>query len=1163
MLDYASLRAEGIRLLERMNGDQWTDFNTHDPGITILEQLCYALTDLGYRSQYGIPDLLAEGGADPYRSLPPPGEILTVQPVTVDDLRRLVLDVEGVRNAWVEAATADSISLYYLPLRRELRFVSQELGAQPVLVRGLYRVLIESTGTRGDGEVQAEVAARLHRCRGLGSDYADIRVLEAQPIQVEATLELAPVDDPRELFQRIRQRLADEIAPRVRFSSLAELLEAGLTFEEIFEGPRLDHGFLPAAVLSAAPRRTVIHTSDLMHAMMGIPGVRAVSRIRVAKGGAWEEWALGIDADKAARLDPKGLKLTLRRAGKTLAVTPLPLADTADTADTGTTAKVLDAAELARPAGRSRRIGRYTSVQRDLPVLYGVGPAGLPDSVGELRKAQARQLKAYLMLFDQLLANSFAQLANVNKLFTFGSEPQTYFTQALDQAGLGPELRLGEVCTLDEAHKRRLQDAVEVPGGDDALERQNRFLNHLLARFAEPIGDLGLDASLLQRARQKQRLLAEYPRFSSARGCGYDSLHEDAESCLEDRLQLELNLDAQSGEVLVLVENIFFRPMKDDVLSDPQAPSVALLAGAQAPDPYSLQVTVVLPDGAGRFARSEFKQLAEQTLRQHLPAHLTPYVLWLDAAAWTRFLAAHTIWRKLRRDYLAQGLGMKREGAATVRAIELRGARDRLIDVLGIGETYPLADTSVTAKQLTVDYGESATVLIDPSQSDVRYELYEGDTAVMPLRAIDGTGGLIELAGPTIREDHTYRIRAYKRDKPERQLFLLQKATVKIGLRRDLPVTFQGISADAPLVDYGSQVTVKIQQTQSGVSYWLIDPSGAQVSMTRAIGNGSEVSLLSKPLLEDTVLRIEGRREFDASENREPLDTILSATQAIAVRANPAVTAVVSTGATDSSVISDYAGAATLTLTGSQKSVVYSAYARPLLDAEILPTLPAGSGTVLTVPVSATAAVYVPRPARTDSAPTGFTQLAQAAGTDGTLQLTLAPILDDLVVVVQAQKQHAAVLGLRSELQLVQAAVVLVRPSPVPALALTLTPSGDGTSGTLLVAGGEPGVFYRFLRADEAAELGLPAYVQKLDDSTIASGLNLNKGVGQVRISTDLVVARDQALGETAPDLSRLVPLPPSVTVSPLPQGTVKVMAQKARTLVKWSLVRTFTVTST
>ena len=50
VLDYAGLVAEGIRQLERLSDGRWTDFNTHDPGITILEAACYALTDLGYRT---------------------------------------------------------------------------------------------------------------------------------------------------------------------------------------------------------------------------------------------------------------------------------------------------------------------------------------------------------------------------------------------------------------------------------------------------------------------------------------------------------------------------------------------------------------------------------------------------------------------------------------------------------------------------------------------------------------------------------------------------------------------------------------------------------------------------------------------------------------------------------------------------------------------------------------------------------------------------------------------------------------------------------------------------------------------------------------------------------------------------------------------------------
>jgi hypothetical protein len=62
-MDYARLRDEGLQLLGRLAGTQWADYNTHDPGITNLEQLCYAITDLGYRIAYPMPELLA--GGDP------------------------------------------------------------------------------------------------------------------------------------------------------------------------------------------------------------------------------------------------------------------------------------------------------------------------------------------------------------------------------------------------------------------------------------------------------------------------------------------------------------------------------------------------------------------------------------------------------------------------------------------------------------------------------------------------------------------------------------------------------------------------------------------------------------------------------------------------------------------------------------------------------------------------------------------------------------------------------------------------------------------------------------------------------------------------------------------------------------------------------------------
>ncbi len=39
--NYDLLRREGIKHIEKLSGNIWTDYNTHDPGITLLEALCY------------------------------------------------------------------------------------------------------------------------------------------------------------------------------------------------------------------------------------------------------------------------------------------------------------------------------------------------------------------------------------------------------------------------------------------------------------------------------------------------------------------------------------------------------------------------------------------------------------------------------------------------------------------------------------------------------------------------------------------------------------------------------------------------------------------------------------------------------------------------------------------------------------------------------------------------------------------------------------------------------------------------------------------------------------------------------------------------------------------------------------------------------------------
>src|SRR3546814_5658876 len=59
-MDYELLRSLGLKYIEELGSKSWTDYNAHDPGITIMEQLCYALTELRYRSDFDILDLMAD-----------------------------------------------------------------------------------------------------------------------------------------------------------------------------------------------------------------------------------------------------------------------------------------------------------------------------------------------------------------------------------------------------------------------------------------------------------------------------------------------------------------------------------------------------------------------------------------------------------------------------------------------------------------------------------------------------------------------------------------------------------------------------------------------------------------------------------------------------------------------------------------------------------------------------------------------------------------------------------------------------------------------------------------------------------------------------------------------------------------------------------------------
>lgn len=500
--DFQVLRREGLKHIGDLSGKIWTDHNTHDPGVTILEVLCYALIDLGYRTTLPMEDLLAGPQAAPaasgedadrlrHENFFTPLEILSCNPTTVFDYRKLLLDVDGVRNAWLEPAETGGPPHLYLTRASDERGSELQCWAEhkggsescpnPVVLNGLYSVLIQKETDKDDMQVFRSVRETLAAHRNLCEDFKAITILCPLEIGVCADVEIDVAADAAAVYEAIIRALRSYIAPAMQFYTLTELLDKGRAIEDVFAGrPFLKSrsaGFVDTKELEALHLRDELFGSDLYSAVLGVSGVVAIrnicfqtsvspkgdtiQRVRVPSGYVTEfsldRTCVQLQTNRGVlSLDKESIHRRVQEGSKPN--------------------RGLEHLDLLVPAGRYLPdLADYFSIQHDFPLVYGIGKGGLSDKEKPLRKVQAKQLKGYLLFYDQLLVNYLAQLANLRHMFSLRQEskrPQsakhTYFGQGLESV---PD---GEGLFLQHAGRALTDGSIlAVPVADDAAFKQN------------------------------------------------------------------------------------------------------------------------------------------------------------------------------------------------------------------------------------------------------------------------------------------------------------------------------------------------------------------------------------------------------------------------------------------------------------------------------------------------------------------------------------------------------------------------------------------------------------------------------------------------------------------------------------------------------------------
>jgi hypothetical protein len=595
-LDWSKLRALGIKHIEQLGSSIWTDYNLHDPGITILEVLCYALTDLGYRTNFDIKDILTRSEAQKVKeelnafgqardnNFFTAAEILSCNPVTVTDLRKLLIDIKGVKNAWLEPAERGEIPIYLDHESQTLKY--RRTAAKDdceIKIRGLYDVCIEpepvfTTDPCGRSffsteDIVEEVKKVLHRHRNLCEDIRDVFVFREEKIGICTDIEIAPDADPEDVLLAIYKKIEEFLSPTLQFYTLQEMLSKGKRIEEIFEGRPLNrdsHGFVDPDELKKLDQRENLYASDLIEMIMDVPEVLAVHKF------FFQNFVNDLPQTKPAswclKLTPKHRPhLALEKGKSTIKFFKGSLQYPANIQEVeqryleeriakNKVQKDAYELDLFIPEGNSLPLDDYYSIQNDFPVTYGIGEEGIKGIPTRLRRAQAQQLKAYLLFFDQILANYLSQLAHVRDLFSFRTDDHplrqeadgahTYFVHLLREVpGVDELIRNFNDCPADEGYlsvPENYPDYLQFISESlkTYQERRNRFLDHLLARFAESFTDYvlltfkvnGQRQSMEQIIQDKADFLTHYPEISRNRGkaFNYRPAPDDPDQKLKD-----------------------------------------------------------------------------------------------------------------------------------------------------------------------------------------------------------------------------------------------------------------------------------------------------------------------------------------------------------------------------------------------------------------------------------------------------------------------------------------------------------------------------------------------------------------------------------------------------------------------------------------------------
>lgn len=630
----------GIECLQKYCGEIWTDYNIHDPGVTIFEQLCYALSELHYKSTFPVEDYFFEKDNRllfDKLGLQLPERILPNACITINDLRRVLFDeVDEIGNIWIEHHDKNFQGLYTVYVD-----IADHLQINEKLKKNVCSKILDAFAKR----------------RNLGEDIEEIIILDRCMVELYGTVEIHTMRPAWEVCGEIYAKCAEYVSKNMHYRSVKEMHSLGLTLPELFDGPLLKYGIIPESDLTTLQRMICI--SEMTSRIKNIKGVVDVYNLSLhTDDKIIEDSTPAVEGVKVKYIklpqNSNEIHLDLLSSGHSLPLNYKHIIDETRKKlinDLNYPEYLNDVRRLyPLPKGNYHRFDDYYSIQNDFPSVYGISREGMPNFETKEKKAKAKQLKAYLWLFEQIIADMSCSLENIKNLFsTDPSIRSTLFSRYLGNR---------EIADIEELYTNPHQSAESLRNAlscfDKFSDKRNAVLDMMLGIYGLDLGQVSLHNMRKKgdslnpsdsMINNKLRYLSYAPLLADRLVKGADlisvnSKRSETISGLELQVMLRTGNDPENIdplERLIVIEHVLLRQSVKNY-------------SEKTKNYFNCRVTVFFPGYSGRYADNQFRTLVMQIIEKYMPAHIFVNYLWCDELQWLTIEKKYHEWCVLTRE---------------------------------------------------------------------------------------------------------------------------------------------------------------------------------------------------------------------------------------------------------------------------------------------------------------------------------------------------------------------------------------------------------------------------------------------------------------------------------------------------------------------------------